>query len=128
MPATNVPLKQLDTEELRRLAHLQGPCVTIQVPDSHPGASDMPRTALLRQLTQRAIEGLRNLSRTTRADSLAAALRAFVETIDDAGGPGFTVFVAPGLENLLRHSRRSSEFHRRRTFPYGSLADGGRGS
>ncbi len=101
MPATNVPLKQLDTEELRRLAHLQGPCVTIQVPDSHPGASDMPRTALLRQLTQRAIEGLRNLSRTTRADSLAAALRAFVETIDDAGGPGFTVFVAPGLETFF---------------------------
>jgi hypothetical protein len=88
-------------DELRRLAHLQAPCVTIQVPDSHPGASDVPRTALLRQLTQSAIESLGNLSRAPRAESLAAALRTFVETIDDAGGPGFTVFVAPGLETVF---------------------------
>lgn len=88
-------------EELRKLAHLQGPCVTMQVPDSHPGASDVPRTTQLRQLTQRAIESLGNLSRTPRAESLATALKAFVETIDDAGGPGFTVFVAPGLETVF---------------------------
>lgn len=105
MSVTNIPLKQLDMEELRRLSHLKGPCVTIQVPDSHPGAKDVPRTAELRQLTQQAIDGLGNLNRNSghsnRAASLAPALKAFVETIDDAGGPGFTVLVAPGLETVF---------------------------
>jgi hypothetical protein len=101
MSAIHTPLKQLDMEELRKLAHLQGPCVTMQVPDSHPGAAGVPRTTQLRQLTQSAIESLGNLSRTPRTEFLASALRAFVETIDDAGGPGFTVFVAPGLETVF---------------------------
>ncbi len=101
MPAMNIPLKQLDIEEVRRLSHLQGPCVTIQVPDSHPGASDVPRMAQLRQLTQQAVDGLGNLSRTSRAASLATALKGFIETIEDGGGPGFTVLVAPGLETIF---------------------------
>ncbi len=101
MPALNTPLKQLDTETLRKLAHVQGPCVTIQMPDSQPGASAVRRTALLRQLTQQAIESLGNMSRTARTESLGTALEAFVETVDHGGGPGLTLFVAPGLESVF---------------------------
>jgi Bacterial archaeo-eukaryotic release factor family 3 len=95
-------LKQLDLEELRRLAHIKGPCVTLRVPDSHPGAADSARRAQLRQLTQTAVNELGHLSPAKTAESLADALRGFVETIpmggDASGGPGFTVFVAPGHE------------------------------
>jgi hypothetical protein len=41
------------------------------------------------------------LSRTPKAESLANALKTFVETIDTGGGPGYTVFVAPGHETAL---------------------------
>jgi len=98
---TETTLKHLDLEELRRLVHMQGPCVTLQVPDSHPGAAGSSRKAALRQLTQTAVEGLGNLSRTPGAESLANALKSFVETIDLGGGPGFTVFFAPGTEAMF---------------------------
>jgi hypothetical protein len=91
-------LKHLDLEELRRLAHQYGPCITLQVPDAHPGSTEGSRRAVLRQLTQRAVDGLGNLSRTPGAASLASALKSFAETIDVGGGPGFTVFFAPGME------------------------------
>ena len=95
-------LKQLDMEDLRGLAHLKGPCVTLQIPDSHPGAADSARRTQLRQLTHNAVTALGHFSPAPEAESLANALESFVETIplggDAGGGPGFTVFVAPGHE------------------------------
>jgi hypothetical protein len=101
MPALNIPLKPLEMEELRRLTHIQGPCITLQVPDAHPGASDVPRTALLRQLTQQAVESLGHFSTNPHAASLAPALKAFVETVEHAGGPGFTILVAPEFQTVF---------------------------
>lgn len=101
IPMTETTLRHLDLEELRRMAHARGPCVTLQVPGFHPGAGAGSRKAVVRQLTQTAVEGLGNLSRTPAAASLAAALKSFVETIDVGGGPGFTVFFAPGLEAMF---------------------------
>ena len=102
IPTASMTLKQLDMEDLRRLAHLKGPCVTLQIPDSHPGAADSARRAQLRQLTHTAVTALGHFSPAANAESLANALRSFVETIplggDAAGGSGFTVFVAPGHE------------------------------
>ncbi|HEV2200293.1 MAG TPA: hypothetical protein VGR73_10775 [Bryobacteraceae bacterium] len=73
----------------------------MQVADSHPGAGDGSRKAALRQLTQAAVEGLGNMSRTPGTASLANALRSFVGTIDPGGGPGFTVFFAPDEEAMF---------------------------
>jgi hypothetical protein len=95
-------LRQLDLGELRKLAHIKGPCVTLQIPDSHPGASDSARQAQLRQLTHTAVEALGHFSPACHAEPLANALKSFVKKIplggDASGGPGFTVFVAPGYE------------------------------
>ena len=101
IPMANMTLKQLDVEDLRRLAHLEGPCVTLHIPDSHPGAGDGSRSVQLRQLTQTAVEALGNLNRTPNAGAIANALKTFVETIDTGGGPGYTVFVAPGHETAF---------------------------
>ena len=99
---TATMLKQLDLEELRRLAHIKGPCVTLNIPDSHPGAADSARRAQLRQLTHTAMNELGNFSPAKEADALAGALQGFIETIplggDAGGGPGLTMFVAPGHE------------------------------
>jgi hypothetical protein len=97
----NADWKQLDLEDLRSFAHLQGPCVTLQVPDSRPGTADAPRKAQLRQLTHTAVEALGNFSPKSSAETVANALKTFVETIDIGGGPGYTVFVAPGHETVL---------------------------
>lgn len=101
IPMAHTTLKHLDLDELGRLVHVQGPCVTLQVPDSHPGTTEGSRKATLRQLTQKAVEGLGNLSRKPGAASLANALKSFVETIEVGGGPGFTVFFAPGMEAMF---------------------------
>ena len=99
---TATALKQLDLDELRRLAHIKGSCVTLNIPDSHPGAADSARRAQLRQLTHTAMNELGHFSPAKEAEALSNALQAFVETIplggDAAGGPGFTVFVSPGHE------------------------------
>lgn len=99
---TATTLKQLDLEELRSLAHIKGPCVTLNIPDSHPGAADSARRNQLRQLTHTALNELGHFSPAKEAAPLATALQRFVETIpmggDAGGGPGLTVFVAPGYE------------------------------
>jgi len=93
--------RQLDLEDIKRLAHANGPCVTIHIPDSHPGSAEAPRRIQLRQLAHSALEMLGNMSRTPGAPPVAAALGKFVETIDMGGGPGYTVFVAPGHEMVF---------------------------
>jgi len=93
--------KQLDLEDLRSFARLAGPCVTLQVPESRPGAAEAPRRTQLRQLTHAAVEALGNFSPKAKADNVANALKTFVETIDMGNGPGYTVFVAPGHETVL---------------------------
>lgn len=114
----NSPLKTLDAQELSQLARHQGPCVTIQIPDVHPGAAAGSRPAYLRQLTQEAAQTLRDLHRSPQVgglvkdglvkDGLAQeGLARSLEQLDillesGHGGPGITILAAPGVEMVYQ--------------------------
>ena len=96
-------LKTLDAQELSQLARYKGPCITIQIPDVHPGAAAGSRPAYLRQLTQEAAQALRDLHPSPHGNGLARSLEqlgALLET--DHGGPGITLLVAPGTEMVYQ--------------------------
>ena len=91
-------LKNLNVEDLKKLAHQTGPCVTIQVPAFRPGSGDGSREVNLRQLTHKAVRQLRNLDRHAEAEQVIAGLEHLVTTLPaDHGGPGITLFCAPGF-------------------------------
>ena len=96
-------LKTLDARELSQLASYKGPCITIQIPDVHPGAAAGSRPAYLRQLTQEAAQALRDLHPSLHRNGLARSLEqlgALLET--DHGGPGITLLVAPATEMVYQ--------------------------
>jgi hypothetical protein len=65
------PPKTLDAQELSQLARHTGPCITIQIPDVHPGAAARSRPAYLRQLTQEAARALRDLHPSLHVSNVA---------------------------------------------------------
>jgi release factor family 3 len=92
-------LKNLNIDELKALARQSGPCITIQVPAYQPGAGGGSRQANLRQLTHTAVEELGKLDRPGEAALAAAALENLIATLPiERGGPGMTLFCAPGFE------------------------------
>jgi hypothetical protein len=102
--------KTLDVQALRQLARHQGPCITIQIPDFHPGAAAGSRPAHLRQLTQEAAQTLRDLHRSPQGDELVGSLEQFGAMLEiDQGGPGITLLAAPGAEMVYRTPGVASE-------------------
>ena len=99
MTATTVGIrKNLNVEGLKMLAHQAGPCVTIQVPTCRPGSGDGSRLKNLRQLTHEAIRQLRNLDRPAQAEAVITEIENLAATLPaDHGGPGMTLFCAPGF-------------------------------
>lgn len=96
-PSTKLQL--LEPENIQNLARINGPCVTIKVPGFHPGESAGTRAALLRQLAQKAAADLGEFSRSRAATEAAQALDNLVRSVDEGhGGPGLTLFCAPGME------------------------------
>jgi hypothetical protein len=90
-------LKYLNIEDLKLLSRHAGPCVTLSVPGYQPGAGAGSRHTHLRNLTQRAGEQLRHLN-LSEADDMTVALEILAGTEDDGhGGPGVTLFCAPGF-------------------------------
>lgn len=100
---TQATPKTLNTNELTMLAKAAGPCVTIRVPDSHPGAPEGSRGVLLRQLTQNAATQLREMHRTPEVDRVITSLEQLA-AIDETthGGPGFTLFCSPASLDAYR--------------------------
>jgi hypothetical protein len=89
--------KYLNIDDLKLLSRHVGPCVTVSVPGYQPGAGAGTRHAHLRNLTQRAAEQLRHLN-LPEAGDMTAALEILAATEDDGhGGPGVTLFCAPGF-------------------------------
>lgn len=89
--------KFLNMEDLKLLSRHTGPCVTVSIPGYQPGAGAGTRHAHLRHLTQTAAEQLGHLNRP-EAGGMAAALELLAGTLDDGhGGPGVTLFCAPGF-------------------------------
>jgi hypothetical protein len=96
---SKIALKTLDTEELNRVARVDGPCITIQVPDIRPGAGAGSRSAYMRQLTQEAEQKLRDLNRPTQTAGLAESLARLAPALEtDRGGPGITLLIGPAME------------------------------
>jgi hypothetical protein len=94
-----IALRTLDTEELNRVARVEGPCITIQVPDIRPGAGAGSRAAYVRQLTQEAEQKLRDLNRPAQTAGLAETLARLAPALDaDRGGPGMTLLIGPAME------------------------------
>jgi hypothetical protein len=99
--------KTLDAQELNQLARHTGPCITIQIPDVHPGAAAGSRPAYLRQLTQEAALALRDLHRSPQgdgvvSDGLALSLEQLGALLESHGGPGVTLLAAPGIEMVYQ--------------------------
>jgi Bacterial archaeo-eukaryotic release factor family 3 len=100
-PAINITSKLLNIDDLKLLSQHTGPCVTISIPPNLPGAGGGTRHADLRHLTQIAVAQLGHLNRPEAAKTsanLAGALELLAATLDDGhGGPGLTLFGAPGF-------------------------------
>jgi hypothetical protein len=98
-PTQTITLKNLNIEDLKALARQSGPCVSIQVPAYQPGSGGGTRQAHVRQLTQTALERLRNLKRPAEAEQVASALENLIRKLPvEHGGLGMTLFCAPGFE------------------------------
>ena len=97
----NITSKLLNIDDLKLLSRHAGPCVTISIPAYQPGAGGGTRHAHLRNLTQTAAEQLGHLNRPEApdaGDNLVSALELLAATLDDGhGGPGVTLFCAPGF-------------------------------
>jgi hypothetical protein len=112
MTATpNTKLQLLEPENIQELARVSGPCVTVKVPGFHPGESAGTRAALLRQLAQKAAADLGEFSRSREAGEAGEALEDLVASIDEGhGGPGVTLFCAPGFE-VTEQTTVGNHFH-----------------
>lgn len=100
-PVINITSKLLNMDDLRLLSRHTGPCVTISIPSYQPGANSGTRHAHLRNLTQTAAKQLGHLNRPVAEDArdnVASALELLAGALDDGhGGPGVTLFCAPGF-------------------------------
>jgi len=97
-PDSNITSTLLNFEGLKLLSRQTGPCVTVNVPGYQPGAGGGARHAHLRNLTQIAAEQLAHLKRPEVADELGSALDLLAARLDDGhGGPGVSLFCAPGF-------------------------------
>lgn len=90
--AENLPIPTATT--LARVAAQTGPCLSIIVPDRHPGAPESPQKTQVRVLMDAAL-GKNNDA------AWAAQVRASVEefatrSIAEGGGPGFVVYATSG--------------------------------
>jgi len=97
MTPTGTVHQGLNVAAFKELAARKGPCVTIFIPDHHPGAQAGARTTLVRDMIHQA-EGLMQHSKAVRAHAgdLLVALAGFAESEEAAaGGPGFAIFAAP---------------------------------
>ena len=97
-PVINITSKFLNIDDLKLLSRHTGPCVTISIPAYQPGTGGGTRHAHLRNLTQIAADKLRHLNRPEVGGDLVPALELLAATLDDGhGGPGVTLFCAPGF-------------------------------
>ncbi|MEP7362409.1 MAG: hypothetical protein ABI972_04070 [Acidobacteriota bacterium] len=93
----------LDAEALRMLAAKTGPCITIVIPDRHPGAPEGSQRALLRRHLQSAQRQLRAGSLAFFAETLLARLEEIgLDPALKSGGPGWAIFRMPAFVACYR--------------------------
>ena len=90
---TNTPLTLTSLQEI---ADHEGPCITLLIPDRHPGSQEGSRAALVRGMTRTAAEQLRE--QKLSAPSLLEPIEAFASGIqNDEGGSGIALFRSPNF-------------------------------
>jgi len=97
IPTLGTVRQGIDVAALKELAARKGPCVTIFIPDHHPGAQAGSRRALVRDMIHRAEALLQhNKALKAHAGDLLTPSAEFAESEAAAsGGPGFAIFAAP---------------------------------
>lgn len=100
-PITGAVHRKLDASAIRLLAECKGPCVTMLIPEHHPGAQAVSRKTLVRGLIQSAARQLTEGQAVegkfkAHAGDLLEPIEAIArdeETV--AGGGGFAIFRSP---------------------------------
>lgn len=101
----------LDPDTIRHLAGYGGPCLTLQVPDHHPGAREGSHRSILRDLINQAHEQLMASTFGPRAADLLRPIEALAYSTEvEAGGPGFVVFRGPDV--FARYTLPSRDIQR----------------
>jgi hypothetical protein len=90
-PTQGTVHRTLDPAAIRELATQKGPCVTMFIPDCHPGAQAGSRTALVRDMIHCAEAQLK-----AHAANVLSPLATIADSEEiAAGGPGFAIFRSP---------------------------------
>jgi hypothetical protein len=87
----------LEPETLRRLASQNGPCVTLLIPVSRPGAQDGARRVVVNDLVRNVAAQLHAHKWGVPPAELLGPLEEFAGTMNDGGGEGLGLFCAPGF-------------------------------
>jgi len=95
-PISGTVHRRLDAAAIKLLAECEGPCVTVLIPEHHPGAQAGSRKTLVRGMVQRAARQLVEGNLKAAAGPLLASLEGIAEEDEtEAGGCGFAIFCSP---------------------------------
>jgi len=96
-PTLGTVRQGINAADIKELAARKGPCVTIFIPDHHPGAQAGSRPALVRDMIHGADVLLHhNKALRAQAGDMLAPLEGFAQAEEvESGGPGFAIFAAP---------------------------------
>ncbi|HEY7334647.1 MAG TPA: hypothetical protein VH639_07170 [Bryobacteraceae bacterium] len=90
--------KPLDTEQIKELCAVAGPCFTILVPSYRPAAQSAPESVSLKHLLRVAVELPAARKHGQEAGILLEPLRELAEDEElEAGGKALALFSAPGF-------------------------------
>jgi len=97
----------LDSKALRMLAGKTGPCITIMIPDRHPGAPEGTQRAVLRSHLRTAAGQLAGGALASYAETLLRRLEEIsLDPALESGGPGWAIFRFPCFVACYRtHTR-----------------------
>lgn len=99
-PAIAIKKSPLTLEALRDAAGQQGPCLTLEIPDRHPGVIEPSRATLVRGMARLAEDKI--TEQKLDAASLLQPIAAYASQADaEEGGPGVALLCAPGFLSAL---------------------------
>jgi hypothetical protein len=110
-PALSYAGTNLDLAAMKTIARRNGPFITIEYPGYHPGASEVSRRTVLRDLVRTAQDRLKTGPLASHQTELAESLtRVWLDAEAlRTGGPGGVIFVAPDFVSEYSLRGRQSE-------------------
>jgi hypothetical protein len=96
IPITGTIHRKLDAIAIKLLAECKGPCVTMLIPEHHPGARAGSRRTVVRDLIQSAAGQMAEGNFQAHVGDLLAPIEAVArDEATVAGGSGFAIFRSP---------------------------------